>query len=84
VFEDTDTDTWFWPDDGTTHCDTPVDTVGAAPGCDTDTFAVCTVAPVVVVNVTTAGRESTVAFADAVNVTDPFPVPVPGDTVNHD
>ena len=58
------------------------DRVTATPGWDTLTVAVCTVPPVVVVNVTVAGRVSTVVFAVAVNVTVPFAVPVAGDTVN--
>jgi len=58
------------------------DNVTVAAGCVTVTLAVCTVAPVVVVNVTIAGRASTVAFDVAVRVTVPFAVPVAGETVN--
>jgi len=69
-------------DDGRVHVALSNDSATVAPGCDTETFAVCTVPPVVVVNVTTAGRVSTVAFAVAVKVTVPLLVPVAGDTAN--
>jgi len=69
-------------DDPNAHVALSNDSATTAPGCDTVTVAVCTVAPDVVVTVTVAVRAVTAVFAPAVNDTDPFPVPVPGDTVN--
>jgi len=82
AFEVTATVVFAPAEDGRVQVVLSNDNVTAAAGCDTLTFAVCTVPPVVVVNVTTAGRASTVAFAVAVNVTDPLLEPVAGETVN--
>jgi len=69
-------------DDGRVQVVLSNDSATVAPGWDTVTTAVCTGVPVVVVNVTVAGRETTVVFAAAARVTVPLFVPVAGETVN--
>jgi len=84
VFELTDTVTLFCADDGTAHCEMPVDNVGATPGWVTATVRDSTGYPVVFVTVTVAVRDVVVVLAAAFIVTAEVFDPVEAENVTHE